>query len=47
MVFLWFIIPFFIIMVFVGTRHQKEEEDSGHTHSDPLYQDQEGFEGDE
>jgi hypothetical protein len=47
MVFLWFIIPFFVPMVLVGTRHQREEEDSGQTHSDPLYEDEEGFEGDE
>jgi hypothetical protein len=47
MVFLWFIIPFFILMVFVGNRHQRNEEDSDHTHSDPLHEDEEGFERDE
>jgi hypothetical protein len=40
---LGFIIPFFILMVLVRTRHQREEEDSGHTLSDPLYEDEKGF----
>jgi hypothetical protein len=44
--FLLVIIPFFILMVLVGTRHQREEEDSGHAHDDPQYEDDEGFEED-
>jgi hypothetical protein len=47
MVFFWFIIPFLVLMVLVGTRHQREEEDSGHSHDDPQYEDGEGFEEDE
>jgi hypothetical protein len=47
MVFFWFIIPFFILMVLVGTMHQRKEEDSGHTLSDPLYESEEGLEGNE
>jgi hypothetical protein len=34
-------------MVLVGTRHQREEEDSGDTHSDPQYEIEEWFEEDE
>jgi hypothetical protein len=47
MSFLWFMVPFFILTVWVGNRHEREEEDSGHSHSDPLYEDEEGLEGDE
>jgi hypothetical protein len=32
-------------VVLVGNKHQREEEDGGHTHSNPLYEDEEGFEG--
>jgi hypothetical protein len=42
-----FVLLFLILMVFVGNRHAREEEDSGHSHSDPLYEDGEGLEGDE
>jgi hypothetical protein len=34
----------FILMVLVGTMHQRKEEDSGHTLSDLQYEDEEGFE---
>lgn len=34
-------------MVLVGNRHEREEEDSGHYHNDPLYEDEEGLEEDE
>jgi hypothetical protein len=47
MVFLWFIIPFLVLMVLSTNRHQREEEDSGHSHDDPEYEDGEGFEEDE
>jgi hypothetical protein len=47
MVFFWFIIPFLVLMVLAGNRHQREEEDSGHSHDDPEYEDGEGFEEDE
>ena len=44
MFFLWFLHPFLVLMVLSGGRHEREEEDSGHT--DPSYEDEEG-EGDE
>jgi len=47
MFFLWFLLPFFILMVLVGNRHEREEVDSGHSLSDPLYEDEGGFDGDE
>jgi hypothetical protein len=37
---------FLILMVFVGNMHEREEEDSGHSHNDPLYEDGGGLEGD-
>jgi len=40
-------VPFFILMVLVGNRHEREEEDSGHSYSYPLYEYKEGLEGDE
>lgn len=42
--FLWFLLPFLVLMVLSGGRHEREEEYSGH--SDLLYEDEEG-EGDE
>ena len=42
--FLWFLLPFLVLMVLARGRHDREEEYSGH--SDPLYEDEEG-EGDE
>jgi hypothetical protein len=47
MVFFWFIIPFLVLMVLAGNRHQREEEDSGHSHDEPQYEDGEGFEEDQ
>jgi hypothetical protein len=47
MVFFWFIIPFLVLMVLAGTRHRREEEDSGHSHDEPQYEDGEGFEKDQ
>jgi hypothetical protein len=38
---------FLILMVLVGNMHEREEEDNGHSHSEPLYEYEEGFEGDE
>jgi hypothetical protein len=34
-------------MVLAGNRHRREEEDSGHFHDEPQYEDGEGFEKDE
>ena len=31
----------------MGIRHERKEEDSGNSYSDPLYEDEEGLEGDE
>ena len=42
------IIPLLVFMVLVVGRHRREEmeeEDSGHTHIDPMYDEEEGFEG--
>ena len=47
MVFFWFIIPFLVCMILARNMHQREEEDSGHSHDDPQYEDGEGFEEDE
>jgi hypothetical protein len=38
------IIPFLVLMVLVGNRHWREEEDSGHSHDEPQYEDGERFE---
>lgn len=35
-----------ILKLLVGFRHEREEEGSGHAHSDPLYEDKVGLEGD-
>ena len=40
----WFIIPFLVLMVLARNRHWREEEDSGHSHDDPKYEDGEGLE---
>jgi hypothetical protein len=45
MIFLWFVLLLFILMVLVGNRHEREEEDNCHSHSDLLYEDEEGLEG--
>jgi hypothetical protein len=47
MVFFWFIIPFLVLMVMVGRRHRREEDDSGDSHNDPQYEVGEGFEEEE
>jgi hypothetical protein len=47
MVFFWFIIHVLVLMVFVGRRHQREEDDSGDSHDDPQYEVDEGFEEEE
>lgn len=48
MLFFWLIIPFFAFIMLVGGRHQREEmeeENGGLTHSNPMYDDEEWFEG--
>jgi hypothetical protein len=40
-------VPFFMLMVLVGNRHMREEENNGHSHSEPLYKDEESLEEDE
>jgi hypothetical protein len=47
MFFLWFFLPFLVLMVLFGSRHVNEEDDSGHSHSDPDYPMNEGEEGGE
>ena len=47
MFFLWFFLPFLVLMVLFGNRHVNEEDDSGHSHSDPDYPMNEGEEGGE
>jgi hypothetical protein len=47
MFFLWFFLPFLVLMVLFGSRHVNEEYDSGHSHSDPNYPMNEGEEGGE
>jgi hypothetical protein len=47
MVFFWFIIPFSVLKFLARNRHQREDEDSGHSHDNPEYEDGEGFEEDE
>jgi hypothetical protein len=47
MVYLWFIIPFLVLMVLMGRRLQGEEEDSGDSHDDPQYEAREEFEEEE
>jgi hypothetical protein len=47
MFFLWFFLPFLVLMVLFGSRHVNEEDDSGHSHSDPDYPMNEGEEGSE
>ena len=44
MVFFWFIIPSLVLMVRLGRRHQREDDDSGDSHDDPQYEVGEGFE---
>jgi hypothetical protein len=48
MIFLWFFLAFLVLMVLnFGNRHVNEEDDSGHSHSDPDYPMNEGEEGGE
>jgi hypothetical protein len=47
MFFLWCFLPFLVLMVLIGSRHVNEEDDSGHSHSDPDYSMTEGEEGGE
>jgi hypothetical protein len=47
MFFLWCFLPFLVLMVLIGSRHVNEEDDSGHSHSDPDYPMNEGEEGGE
>jgi hypothetical protein len=47
MFFLWHFLPFLVLMVLFGSRHVNEEDDSGHSHSDPDYPMNEGEEGGE
>jgi hypothetical protein len=48
MIFLWFFLAFLVLMVLnFGSRHVNEEDDSGHSHSDPDYPMNEGEEGGE
>jgi hypothetical protein len=47
MFFLWFFLPVLVLMVLLGSRHVNEEDDSGHSHSDPDYPMNEGEEGGE
>jgi hypothetical protein len=48
MIFLWFFLAFLVLMVLnFGNRHVNEEDDSGHSHSDPNYPMNEGEEGGE
>jgi hypothetical protein len=42
-----FVYSIIIITVLVENRHEKEEEDSGHTDNDPLYEPKDCLEGDE
>jgi hypothetical protein len=44
MVFFWFIIPFLVLIVRLGRRHRREDDDSGDSHDDPQYEVGEGFE---
>jgi hypothetical protein len=46
-VFLVVFLPFLVLMVLFGSRHVNEEDDSGHSHSDPDYLMNEGEEGGE
>jgi hypothetical protein len=34
-------------MVLAGNKHRRKEEDSGHSHDGPQYEDGEGFEKDQ
>jgi hypothetical protein len=48
MIFLWFFLAFLVLMVLnFRNRHVNEEDDSGHSHSDPDYPMNEGEEGGE
>jgi hypothetical protein len=49
MIFLWFFLAFLVLMVLFGNRRVNEEDDSGHSHSDPDYpmNEGEGGEGDD
>jgi hypothetical protein len=48
MIFLWFFLAFLVLMVLnFGNRHVNEEDDSGHSHSNPDYPMNEGEEGGE
>lgn len=44
MLFLWCLLPFLVLMVLVGNRRVNEEEDSGHSHSDPMNEGEESGE---